>query len=171
MKYFTSDTHFDHEKIIELCDRQFPDVEAMNRYLIKEWNRTVRPRDEVYFLGDFTLKGRYPRLNELLSQLNGRISFILGNHDHEKEVRKCSEVDAVYSYREIRYYKRKLCLFHFPIREWNAKFKGSIHLFGHVHGKLDGYDTGKSVDVGVDSREITDEYRPVSIEEILEVLE
>ena len=33
--FFTSDTHFNHEKIIGLCKRPFKDAEEMNEYLIE----------------------------------------------------------------------------------------------------------------------------------------
>ncbi|MFB6291120.1 MAG: hypothetical protein ABEJ25_05255, partial [Candidatus Bipolaricaulia bacterium] len=90
--------------------------------------------------------------------------------DNEKVIRQC-KLSAVYSYREIRHNKRKFCLFHYPIRDWNQRFKGAIHLFGHVHGNLDDDTRGRSFDVGVDSRMITDEYRPVAVEEIIDLAE
>ena len=44
--FFTSDTHFFHGRIIELCNRPFHSVEEMNEALITNWNRVV-PRDGV----------------------------------------------------------------------------------------------------------------------------
>ena len=35
MIYFTSDTHFFHSNIINLCDRPFKNVDEMNRVLIR----------------------------------------------------------------------------------------------------------------------------------------
>ena len=51
--FFTSDTHFDHEAIIWLCNRPFTCVEEMNDKLIENWNATVGPGDTVFHLGDF----------------------------------------------------------------------------------------------------------------------
>ena len=55
--FFTSDTHFDHARIIELCNRPFSSVEEMNETMIERWNARVKPHDVVWHLCDFTLKG------------------------------------------------------------------------------------------------------------------
>ena len=57
MIYFTSDLHFGHDNIIRHTGRSFENAEEMDRILIKKWNQTVSSRDEVYILGDFTMKG------------------------------------------------------------------------------------------------------------------
>ena len=78
--FFTSDTHFFHGRIIELCNRPFHSVEEMNEALITNWNRVV-PRDGVVFhLGDFAFGGP-DEWNSILDRLNGEIHLILGNHD------------------------------------------------------------------------------------------
>jgi calcineurin-like phosphoesterase family protein len=50
------------------------------------------------------------------------------------------------------------------LRVWNKSHHNSWHLYGHSHGSLPPH--GKSVDVGVDCKEITSEYRPLSFKEI-----
>lgn len=57
MIYFTADLHFYHEKIIKHTKRPYHTVDAMNKSLIKRWNDKISYDDEVYILGDFTLKG------------------------------------------------------------------------------------------------------------------
>lgn len=57
MVFFTADLHFHHEKIIKHTQRPFHNAEEMNRVLIKKWNDKVTYGDEVYILGDFTMKG------------------------------------------------------------------------------------------------------------------
>jgi hypothetical protein len=52
--FVIADTHFDHTNIIRYCHRPFPNVQAMNRALVDNWNRTVDSHDRVYFLGDLT---------------------------------------------------------------------------------------------------------------------
>jgi calcineurin-like phosphoesterase family protein len=55
----------------------------MNDVLVSDWNKTVKPEDTVYFLGDLTFgKGRRPH-KYWLDQLNGNIIFIKGSHDYE----------------------------------------------------------------------------------------
>lgn len=36
--FFTSDTHFGHANIINLCNRPFKDVNHMNDMLVENWN-------------------------------------------------------------------------------------------------------------------------------------
>lgn len=76
-----SDTHFDHENIIGYTGRPFSDADEMNGILVSNWNRTVRPGDRVYFLGDMAF-GRGSRPKEYwLGRLNGDITYVRGNHD------------------------------------------------------------------------------------------
>ena len=57
MIYFTADLHFYHENVISHASRPFSSVEEMNEALIRNWNKIVKPTDEIYILGDFTMKG------------------------------------------------------------------------------------------------------------------
>lgn len=79
-RYWTSDTHLGHRRIIELCDRPFADVEEMNREIIDRWNFIVQPDDEVWHLGDVAL-GTIAETLPLIGKLNGRKKLIVGNHD------------------------------------------------------------------------------------------
>ena len=102
MIYLVSDTHFYHKNIIEYCHRPFKHIGEMNQTLISNWNSVVCPDDEVFHLGDFTMahfvegkwesyKQAYIRTcRELLAQLNGHKTLILGNHDAKARVsREC----------------------------------------------------------------------------------
>lgn len=71
MIYFTADLHFYHDNIIKHTNRPFRDYTEMNETLVKNWNRLVKPQDEIYILGDVTMKG--PAFaTEMLSRLTGR---------------------------------------------------------------------------------------------------
>lgn len=168
MIYFTSDTHFGHHNIIKYCDRPFKDVDHMNEEMIKRWNGTVKPNDEVWHLGDFCMgKRTYPKI--WLPRLNGKINFIRGNHDpyvHDQGFA------SVQDYKELNWNNQKIVLFHYPMRSWNGMHKGSWHLFGHVHGNLTTNKGRKTledclaVDVGSDCFD----WKPVSIEEIAKIM-
>lgn len=88
MRWFTSDTHFGHKRILELCNRPFADVAEMNEAIIHNWNSVVAPEDTVYHLGDVAL-GPWVEWDSVLTRLNGHKMLIVGNHDrvfaHEKE--------------------------------------------------------------------------------------
>ena len=56
MIYVTADLHLGHENIIKHCNRPFSSAEVMDAVLITNWNRMVKPEDDIFILGDFTMK-------------------------------------------------------------------------------------------------------------------
>lgn len=79
--FVISDNHFDHANIIRFCKRPFKSTEEMNRYMLEKWNKIIRKRDKVIFLGDLAY-GRGSRSTKYwLNQVNGDFIFIKGNHD------------------------------------------------------------------------------------------
>lgn len=48
MIYYTADTHFGHANVVEMCERPYPDVDAMNEAMIAAWNERVHGNDTVY---------------------------------------------------------------------------------------------------------------------------
>jgi calcineurin-like phosphoesterase family protein len=78
--FFTADTHFGHRNVIPYCKRPYADVEEMDAAMIQLWNETVKPDDIVYHLGDFAF-GPQVRIREVISQLNGYKTLVMGNHD------------------------------------------------------------------------------------------
>ncbi len=169
MIYFTADLHFFHENVIRHTDRPFSNYEEMNRALIRNWNQKVTFQDEVYILGDVTMKG--PTLAmEVLAQLKGRKHLIRGNHDHfvDKSSFDNSLFASVSDYKELRYANTWFILSHYPFLEWNGFYKGSIDLHGHQHNKenynFENLQQGiRRYDVGVDANHMS----PVSAEEII----
>ena len=136
MIYYISDTHFFHAKIIELCNRPYDSVEEMNEDIVKKWNNKVTNNDDVYFLGDFALKGNTYEIINIMKRLKGKIHFIQGNHDDVnllKELKRQNLIEDFAMYREIEDNGRKVVLFHYPIEDWNGQYKGSYHIFGHIH--------------------------------------
>lgn len=167
--YFTSDTHFGHENIIKYSKRPYKDVGEMNEIMIQNWNAQVKHEDEVWHLGDFAFMG-LSDFKSLLLRLNGRIHVILGNHDkvitsNKKTLLDQGRIRSIQNYTELSESGHKFILLHYGMRVWNGSHKGTIHLYGHSHGSLPPH--GKSVDVGVDCKEITSEYRPIHIDEVI----
>jgi len=167
--FFTSDTHFGHYNIIKYCKRPWHSVAEMDEALINNWNNTVKLKDEVWHLGDFRMGRGDPR--DYLSRLNGRIHLICGNHD------RCvnNSLGGFYSiqnYKELKLFKKKIILMHYPMRTWNKSHRGSWHLFGHVHGTMTkqygrkALDDCLAMDVGVDCHN----YKPISIHKVVEIM-
>jgi len=161
--WFTSDTHFGHANIIRFCDRPFKDVQEMNETLISNWNKCVKPNDEVYHMGDFSFE-KDPAATA--ARLNGRKHLIKGNHDKWRHIEALNPFFVwIKDYFSLKVGRQKFILFHYPIRNWHHSYKGTIHLFGHSHGGTE--DLGRSTDVGVDCWD----YKPVNIDTVLEYME
>ena len=154
--YITSDLHLGHSNIKKFCPvtrARFSDnTDEMNEAMIKEWNEIVEPEDTVYILGDVAFMAA-SKAAVLLKRKNGRKILIEGNHDHKalKDVsfQKCFA--EVHKYLEIVYNGTKICMFHYPIGEWNQMHRGSVHFHGHLHGNPNGLDGYRALDVGMDS--------------------
>ena len=80
LRYYISDLHFFHDKVIRLDKRSFESLEEMNEQMVLRWNRRVKKNDQVVILGDF-IGGDVREANRILERLNGRLYLILGNHD------------------------------------------------------------------------------------------
>ena len=169
MVFFTADLHFYHEKIIRMIGRPFRAGPEMDLALIENWNSRVGPEDDVYILGDVTMKGAALAM-ETLSALRGRKHLIRGNHDRfiDSPHFDRSLLASIQHYLEIEWCNTRFVLLHYPMVEWNASRRGSIHLHGHQHNHRD-YNLANRragllrYDVGVDANDMA----PVSAEEIL----
>jgi calcineurin-like phosphoesterase family protein len=79
--YWTSDWHWGHERIIELCNRPFKSIGEMNREILDRVNSVVTSRDTLVILGD-VIMGRFEETVKLLAQVQAKRIWILpGNHD------------------------------------------------------------------------------------------
>lgn len=161
-QFFTADTHFGHEKIIQHSKRPFRSVDDMDESLIANWNAVVGERDEVYHLGDFNFRSERAgkTTEDYVKRLHGRIHIVWGNHD-DKYAKLYARLFA--SAQEVKYLRlnnEKITLYHYAQRVWRNSHHGAWHLFGHSHGCLPRYH--RSMDVGVDAQG----YRPISFDEI-----
>lgn len=158
--WFTSDTHFNHAKIIEYCNRPFASVSDMNFALTRAWQDAVKPDDEIYFLGDFCI-GRESYALDILQMLPGTKHLIAGNHDGKK-IRDAGLWYSVQDYMELKHEGQLLVMAHYPFAVWNRSHYGSFNLHGHSHGTFK-TNNARQIDVGVDCWG----YAPASLEQIL----
>lgn len=170
MVFFTSDLHFGHENIIRHCARPFASADEMDAALIHNWNTAITPQDEVYILGDFTMRPAEEAHN-YLARLNGRKYFIRGNHDRflKNYTRYESDFVWVKDYHVLTVDGKRIVMFHFPILEWDQFHRGAIHLYGHVHNSQKSADrlaalTGPAFNVGVD----VNGFMPLSIHQVFQ---
>lgn len=172
MIFFTSDTHFMHNKEFLFGPRGFTNTEDMCREIVKRWNETVSPEDEVFHLGDVVLSDIDAGI-EFVKQLNGKIHLIRGNHDTDTKVERfkneCPNIVSIEWATMIRHKKIMFFLSHCPsitkTPEDGANKQGIINLFGHTHQTHNFFnDNPFMFHVGMDSHDL----RPVSIDEIIE---
>ena len=78
--FFTSDPHYGHENILKYCHRPFSSIEEHDEELIRLWNETVPEDGIVFILGDIGFCSE-TYLKTILNRLNGKIYWIIGNHD------------------------------------------------------------------------------------------
>lgn len=173
MIFFTSDLHLGHANIIRHCSRPFASVEEMDAAIIGTINERVAAADILWILGDFAFRGRDPA--HYRERINCRtVHLLLGNHDKRGkcEAAGFSPVGGVSlgHVADISVGKRRIWLSHYAHRSWPASHRGSWHLYGHSHGKLDDDDRSRklnALDVGVDNG---GRFAPWSMDELAAVL-
>lgn len=168
--FFTSDTHFNHDREFIYGPRGFKTVQEMNGALIKNWNETVGKDDDIYVLGDFFLSADYNYIKEVLNKLNGRIHLVTGNHDSPSKITEYKNWDNIVEIADalrIKYKKREFFLSHYPVLTASLEQdpnRAVINLFGHTHSKEKFYeDRPYMYNVAVDAND----NKPVEIEEII----
>ena len=157
MIHFTADTHFGHQRVLELSKRPFKTVEEMDNNMIENWNSVVNKDDIVWHLGDF---GNY----EMREKLNGTIFLLLGNYERNDIKKGIITLDDLSKMFENVYQKNHNIIIntnsyqmvHEPLNGTNEEFK----LFGHIH-KLQMVKRN-GLNVGVDCHNFT----PINIETV-----
>lgn len=171
MIYFTSDTHFCHNKEFIYKPRGFSNIEEHDKTIIENWNKIVNKDDIIYHLGDVMLNDNEKGL-ESLKSLNGEIHIIRGNHCSNTRIelyKTLSNIVEVTYATMIKYKKCHFYLSHYPTITANdidnsPYHKNIINLFGHTHQKNKFYnDNPYMYCVCLDAH---NNY-PVSIEQII----
>lgn len=185
MRYYTSDTHWNHKRIIELCDRPFSDVDHMNHVIIDRINEVAGPDDELWILGDMAM-GTLADSLELIKLINPAVHLVNGNHDRTWRGSKPKDRAKTPMYIEAgiqsiqdeaihNIYGIPVRLSHFPYKgdsqdedryiKWRPEDDGMWLLCGHVHGTWAQRD--RMINVGVDVRN----FYPMSDTEVAEIIE
>jgi len=176
--FFCSDIHFSHSNVINFDKRPFDNVIEMNEIIIKNWNDTVRPNDKVFYLGDFAFASKN-KINELAWRLNGKIYFIMGNHDKYSILDKTGRFEGIWEGGEI-YIKyddnsekdyQHIVMSHYPMLVWNKHSHGSVMIHGHCHQNMKSthqdYYKRRVEDMGINGWD----YKPVSFKQLMDRME
>ena len=143
---YIADCHFYHNRVcFEMDRRGFSGYEDMNEHMILQWNNKVRPKDDVYILGDFSItKGN--ATEKILERLNGKLHLIIGNHDKYLEDKLFDRTwfRSIDHYSEIRDTGRTVILSHYPVFCYKGQYRRDqagnpmvYMLYGHVHNTHD----------------------------------
>jgi len=161
--WFTSDQHFNHDKVLELSNRCFIDIDEMNETIIERWNKVVKPKDKVYTLGDFSFGNPKP----FLDKLNGYKILIRGNHDKYSFNKALnSGFKEAHDLKDIKINDIKVTVCHYPMYSWNRSHKGSINLHGHIHQNKIEFLKNR-YHVGVD----TNNFTPIEFDEVYSIIQ
>lgn len=190
MKYFTSDLHYFHVRILEICphrkDWGCSTMEEMNEQLIKNFNSKVSPNDITYFLGDVVMGLKSNNVPSIVPRLNGTKILILGNHDagfgRREKFEEAKNFYMTHGFSEVYAHSLllqedgvEIRLCHFPYarvadhEDYKERYAwakmandGTLLLHGHTHSR--NKHTGPNMlHIGVDA---WDGF-PVSLETIL----
>lgn len=163
-KFFISDTHFAHRRIVEFEPetRPFDTIDEHDEELIRRWNATVAPDDMVIHLGDVVFQPA-TKMHEILPRLNGHKHLVLGNHDvapiHEYE-KHFVRITGVYTNP-----KRGILFSHYPVHPCQLTHRYKFNVHGHTHS----YDIEdrRYINISCDKTNLT----PVHEDEIFKMIE
>lgn len=195
--FFISDTHFGHERILELGDgRPFKNIGEHNTIIRNNWFSSVNSSDTVYVMGDIAMGLEFEKNLQLFSDLPGRKLFIPGNHDkifsstnNAARIEKYTPMYENVGFTilpentsvsiETKHGSQEVLLSHFPYTgdshsETDRYAKNRYHnkglpiIHGHTHSRnKTNPDNVLEYHVGVDAHNFT----PVHEEEIIAWLE
>lgn len=171
--FFTSDPHYGHENILKYCHRPFNSIEEHDEELIRLWNETVPEDGIVFILGDIGFCSE-TYLKTILNRLNGKIYWIIGNHDWRRITPGImNRFECITQQMVITVDNKLVYLNHFPFLCYPDSDRHPVYqFFGHVHsGPLSGSSdisrlvhlNKRQYDVGVDNNE----YKPISFQDIM----
>lgn len=178
--WFTADLHLGHGFVSDL--RGFATTEKHDDYIINNLKDTVRKKDILWVLGDYSVSG-HQGAREMLSEVPCSMILIPGNHDPEHPMHrnawKAQEAafdvfEAVVAYQRIKLNKINFLMSHLPYHdsgdhtpgnrynEYRLPNEGLPLLCGHVH---DAWKfNGNQYNVGVD----VNDFNPVSANTVIE---
>lgn len=162
-KYFTSDLHLGHRRILEYCNRPFKSMERMNEVLINNINSRAKEEDLVIHVGDFACYGKERgtecnRTNPItyFNQIKANTILVKGNHDINNKVKyMCNGL--IVSLGKIG----SVTVSHYPTNDLHCpqEFRTKstqigYHICGHVHSLWKHYydkeNNKLNINVGID---------------------
>lgn len=138
---YIGDLHIGHENILYLDNRPFRTMQEMTDVLVRNWRQAAGTGDTVFVLGDmFWPKMPQEERSRILDALPGRKILIRGNHDEPP----FDGWDEVCDSLQIQDGGKKVVLSHYPMPNFDGAYKGSVHLYAHVHDSFSAHVVEKA---------------------------
>ena len=176
--WITSDTHFGHKNILKYQHNRshFSSIEEHDETLISNWNSLVKTKDQVWFIGDFAFNSKDSNVLDILGRLNGKLNFIIGNHDWNLINKQTFTVQLNWMgyYHELKGFTPKgkgIVLSHFPFFSWNKMQFGAYHMYGHTHGQIPFMYHGLGMDIGIDTNDLRPYHLPTLVQKLNTLVE
>lgn len=150
--WFSTDWHLGHKNIIRFDNRPFKSIEEHDSAIMKNIMSQLKPKDALYYLGDFTLsnKGHTESMLATLASSGAMLYFIKGNHDKDDTIKLYQKYGTYLGeQKKIVVEGQEIILNHFKMLVWDKAHHGSWHLYGHSHGSIESYIVGKSMDCAI----------------------
>lgn len=124
--YIISDTHFNHEKIKDYCNRPNNHEEIL-------WNslRQINDQDCLIHLGDICIGKDSEVHDSLIDTLSCKKILVMGNHDTKSWSWYMEHGwDFVCESLKMKYCGKNICFSHKP-QPWDGDWEINVH--GHLH--------------------------------------
>lgn len=178
--YLISDTHFNHNKMVEYCNRPENHTELIKKNLFV-FNSTIRKDDVFIHLGDVCIGKDEEIHNEVIVPLACKKWLVKGNHDRKSDSWYMNHGwDFVADSFKGKYFGKEILFSHCPMKD-DGKF--DVNVFGHFHNNLSRLLEGRYVVEGEEERNKEDlavltgkhrlfvledrDYKPVKLSEFL----
>ena len=170
--FFTSDTHFGHEKLCTTFTRpdgsparSFSCSQEMDEHMVSQWNSVVRDCDTVYHLGDVLIsKSHFPTL----SRLKGKLRLVRGNHDIFDDKMYHQHFKRLLGVKMFP--KRGIVCTHIPVHTSQLEFRWNFNIHGHLHHHLVLDSSGKPDNRYINVCGEHHDYVPVSMAQIDQII-
>ncbi len=166
--FFIADTHFGHQGMCFFTRtdgtkvRPFNNANDCDDHMIEMWNKTVKPHDKIYHLGDLAIKRQHI---QTIAKCNGDKILIRGNHDIFKIK------DYLPYFRDVRGTHKldKFLLSHYPIHPDSIEGNLKCNVHGHIHYKRV-LDENKNPHPKYECVSVECiNYTPISLEELIQL--
>lgn len=135
VNFYISDFHWGHQEMVNYDNCPFDTIEEQEEAIIRNWNKRVRQQDTGYILGDVSYKPRDETL-DTLAQLNGNVIVLKGNHDRWIQPANDYCPDCLTIKDEAFGQETYVFLCHYPCAVWDREHDGGVHIYGHVHSRM-----------------------------------